>query len=184
MALNLVSDPKEAVDLAGKSVAIARELNNGAILVASLEALAYALIRVGDSKAAFDAFSECLAIAIDEGLGDFELHARVGIVAALTASHEYEAATIEAEPALALLRGEPAPISELGLLMAYGDALMALRKDAQAIEVWQRFLALATPGLVDDVTCWGACTTGDEVIADVQAKLATLIPVDQSILPH
>jgi DNA-binding SARP family transcriptional activator/tetratricopeptide (TPR) repeat protein/type II secretory pathway predicted ATPase ExeA len=184
MALNVVSDPKEAVDLAGKSVAVARELNNGALLVASLEALAYPLIGVGDSKAAVDAFSECLAIAIDEGFGDFELHARVGIVAALTASHEYEAALSAAEPALALLRGEPAPMSELGLLMAYGDALMALRKDAQAIEVWQRFLALATPGLAEDVIIDRSVNkTGDELIAGVQAKLDALTSVDQSILP-
>ncbi|MDT5209237.1 MAG: hypothetical protein QOF67_1652, partial [Mycobacterium sp.] len=115
--------------------------------------------------------------------GDFELHARVGIVAALTASHEYEAALSAAEPALALLRGEPAPISELGLLVAYGDALMALRKDAQAIEVWQRFLALATPGLAEDALDRSVYKTGDELIAGVQAKLDALTSVDQSILP-
>jgi hypothetical protein len=65
--------------------------------------------------------------------------------------------------------------------LPYGNALMALRKDAEAIEVWQRFLAVANPELVEDAL--DSHAAGDEVIADVRSKLDALMSVDQPNTP-
>jgi tetratricopeptide (TPR) repeat protein len=184
MAMTLITDPHEAVDLLRKSVAIARNLENPPVLAASLVALGLAL-RTGltDLTSAAAAYSECLTIATTEGLRNLEIQARTGIVQALTASHDYEAAVNEAQPLLALLLREHTTIDELVLLQDYGEALMSLGRHAEAAEAWRRYLDLATPELAEYLLPWMR-RTGDEVIAGVRAKLETLMeqrPVDA---PH
>lgn len=180
MSQHLAIDARARLDLLHKSVFIARDLENPPVLAAALYMLGYCLRwELKDFANARKAYEELLAIARTEHLADHERRARIGIVDLLSATRSYEEAVNESQPILALLQHESAPLDELGLLAAYGDALTGLHRHVEAIEVWRRFLEVATPELASELGAVGR-SDGAEVIAAVRSKLEALLILDSS----
>jgi tetratricopeptide (TPR) repeat protein len=145
MALTLVMDPADRIELFGRSVAIARQLGDQPILATSLHALGLGLQLGGRFDDALAAFAECAAItAAVPGLVYLEPQVLAARSMALAGADRLEESADEAARALVLLRRKGETRVELQLLLSHGDVLTALGRPHEAAEAWRRFLTLAT----------------------------------------
>lgn len=176
MAVTLVMDASDRVELLRESVAIARQLGDQPILATSLHALGLGLFWDGRFDDALAAFADCATItATVPGLAYLEPHVLSGRSRALAGADRLEESADEAARALELLRGEGETHGELRLLRSHGDALTALGRTREAAEAWRRFLTLATsPELVRETNAIDDDTDGSVTIDRVNAKLAEL----------
>jgi DNA-binding SARP family transcriptional activator len=176
MAVTLVMDPGDRVELLRASVAIARELDDQPILATSLHSLGLGLLWAGRFHDALTAFAECATItATIPGLSYLEPHVLSGRSRALAGAGHLTESADEAARALELFRREDKSQGELRLLRSHGDVLTALGRTREAAEAWRRFLALASsPELVQETNALDDDTDGSVTIDRVKAKLAAL----------
>jgi tetratricopeptide (TPR) repeat protein len=176
MAVTLVSDPLDRVELLRAAVAIARQLADQPILATSLHSLGVGLLWGGRFDEALAAFAECTAITTTvPGLAYLVPHVLSGRSRALAGAGRLAESADEAARALELLRRGGETDGELRLLRSHGDALTALGRTREAAEAWRRFLTLATsPERVRETNALGDDTDGSVTIDRVTAKLAEL----------
>jgi tetratricopeptide (TPR) repeat protein len=176
MAVTLVMDPAERIELLRKSVAIVRRLDDQPIMATSLHSLGLGLLWSGRFNDALAAFAECATItATVSGLAYLQPHVLSGRSRALAGADRLEESADEAARALALLRREGEIEGELRLLRSHGDALTSLGRTHEAAETWRRFLTLATsPERVRETNNVDDDTDGSVTIDRVKAKLAEL----------
>jgi len=176
MAVTLVTDPLDRVELLRASVAVARRLDDQPILATSLHSLGVGLLWGGRFDDALAAFAECTAITVTvPGLSYLEPHVLSGRSRALAGAGRLDESVDEAARALELLRRGGETDGELRLLRSHGDALTALGRTREAAEAWRRFLTLATsPERVRETNALDDDTDGSVTIDRVRAKLAEL----------
>jgi len=176
MAVTLVMDPGERVELLRESVAIARRLDDQPILATALHSLGLGLLWGGRFHEALTAFAESATItAATPGLAYLEPHVVSGRSRALAGAGRLTESADEAARALGLFRREDESVSELRLLRSHGDVLTALGRTREAADAWRRFLTLArSPKLVQETNALGDDTDGSVTIDRVRAKLAAL----------
>jgi DNA-binding SARP family transcriptional activator/tetratricopeptide (TPR) repeat protein len=181
MAVTLVMDTADRIELLGESVAIARQLDNQPILATSLHSLGLGLLSDGRLDDALAAFAESTTItATVPGLAYLEPHVLSGRSVALAGADRLEESAYEAARALELLRRGDETHSELRLLRSHGDALTTLGRTHEAAEVWRRFLTLATsPERVRETNAFDDDTDGSVTIDRVKAKLTALQDVEE-----
>jgi DNA-binding SARP family transcriptional activator len=176
MAVTLVMDPTDRIELLRASVAVARQLDDQSILATSLHSLGLGLLWGGKFDDALAAFAECATITASvPDLAYLEPHLLSGRSRALVGTGRLEESAEEAARALQLLRRADAIEGELRLLRSHGDALTALGRTGEAAEAWRRFLTLATsPERVRETNAVDDDTGGSVTIDRVKAKLMAL----------
>ncbi|MCW2671139.1 MAG: putative AfsR family transcriptional regulator [Frankiales bacterium] len=176
MAVTLVMDPTDRIELLRASVTVARQLDDQPILATSLHSLGLGLLWGGRFDDALAAFDECTTItATVPDLAYLEPHVLSGRSRALAGTGRLEESADEAARALELLRRGDATEGELRLLRSHGDALTALGRTGEAAEAWRRFLTLATsPERVRETNAVDDDTDGSVTIDRVKAKLVAL----------
>jgi tetratricopeptide (TPR) repeat protein len=176
MAVTLVMDPSDRVELLRASVAIARQLDDQPILATSLHSLGLGLLWAGRFHDALTAFAESATItATVPGLSYLEPYVLSGRSRALAGAGRLTESADEATRALELFRRADASEGELRLLRTHGDVLTALGRTREAADAWRRFLTLArNPEFVQETNAFGDDTDGSVTIDRVKAKLAAL----------
>jgi DNA-binding SARP family transcriptional activator/tetratricopeptide (TPR) repeat protein len=175
MAMTLMMNPTDRIELLGRSVAVGRQLNDQPILATSLHALGLGLQFGGRFDDALAAFAECAALtATVPGLAYLESHVLAARSMALAGAERLEESADEAARALVLLRRKGETRVELQLLLSHGDVLTALGRPHEAEKAWRRLLTLATsPERVQNAIDFDD-TDGSVIIDRVKAKLAEL----------
>jgi DNA-binding SARP family transcriptional activator len=169
-------DTDERVHLMNESVAIARQLNNPAILATSLSAYSSSLFWAERFEDSFKAAAEGAAVAGTHPELEYlePIMESIQVQTLAGAGRMQESADL-AERVLDRVRRDGDVRSERSVLLTLGDVLTELGRTAEAADTWRRLLALISgPESAKDLHDFYDDTDGAVIIARIEAKLDAL----------
>jgi DNA-binding SARP family transcriptional activator/tetratricopeptide (TPR) repeat protein len=172
LAVTLAGGPDERARHTERAVDLARRCGVPTVLSSALSAHGTMLRGVGQLDAAFAVLFEALALAQSDTSGVYLRPEILNGIARTYAATGDLANTIDfGERAIATARLQEDTISEIWVLPAHGDALLASGQADRAAQAWQRYLTLLsnTTGIAVEMG-----VPANEPVDEVRRKLANL----------